>query len=170
MGVSLCIWGCFYATYPETYDASSFKEFSYRAEISPPCLEYPSTSEEHPNFSYVAVCEATIKQELSGEYIITLGVRTDYQSDGPFLSSRIMTESETERMLELFSVLHINRQPFPNCTIFQFGFGGGEIVLKWDDIEFVKYDCGHPRLDWREIIGIERFLDSLVPNPSAVGP
>ncbi|MBU0719478.1 MAG: hypothetical protein KJ749_14625 [Planctomycetes bacterium] len=45
---SLCIPGCFYAYYPDTYDASNFEEFQYHCETDPPCLESRSGSEEGP--------------------------------------------------------------------------------------------------------------------------
>jgi len=87
---SLPICGCFHASYPDTYDASDFEEFQYRAEIDPACLESPSIPPDDPTISYGPVCEARITRQSSGEYLVLLGVRTDYQSDGPYLPPRSM--------------------------------------------------------------------------------
>ena len=159
---SLSVCGCFLAYYPDTYDASDFEEFQYRRESDPPCLESPSTSEEDPDIRYGPVCEATITRQATGEYLVLLGVRTDYQSDSPYLPERAMTDSEVERMLAAFGELHINLHPQPFCIIPMAGSPTGEFVYRWDDLELVRTDCDRARLDWRQVGVIHRFLNSLV--------
>jgi len=165
--VTLPIFGCFLATYPSTYDASAFEDFQFRQEVEPPCLESSSISEEDPSYSYGPVCEATITREASGQYIVLLGVRTDFQSGSPYLPPRALTESEINRMLTLFAELRTNMHPRPFCNLPLAGDILGEIFVRWDDFELVTNDCDRARLDFRQVFSIGLFLDSLVAGYSA---
>lgn len=155
---SLSVCGCF-ALYPETYDASGFEEFQYQVEFDPPCQEPSATST-------VRTCEAAITRQTSGEYLVLLVFTVHDQSDSPDTVQRTMTESEVQRMLELFGRLRINRNPQPFCKIIVPGTGGDnsdvELLYRWDDLELVLYDCDRPRLDWRLSPSILLFLGGLV--------
>ena len=160
--------GCFYAYYPDTYDASDFEEFDYRVESDPPCLESPCTSQEYPDIHYSPVCEATITRQANGDYVFAvLELKTGYDCDVSYVPERVMTESEVERMLAWFGELHINLHPRPFCTIPMAGGGsgersGGDVFFRWDDLELVTGDCDRARLDWGQAGGIQLFLKSLV--------
>ena len=164
--MNLCIPGCFYAYYPDTYDASDFEEFHYQLETDPPCLEPRSGSEEGLTFLARRLCEATITREADGEYIVILEGRTDDQSE-PYREERAMTESEVGDMLWWFAKLNINLHPQPFCVPLTMGMDyppGFEAVYRWDDFELVSYDCDRARLELERAWGIERFLGTLLPE------
>ncbi len=156
VGFSTC--GCFFASYPDVYDASDFEEFEFRIETDPPCLEGT------PRSGYSPLCEATIKRDASGGYVVVLGVQTEEQSDSSYLPERALTEQEAEYMLALFDELHINLHPQPFCTIPRLGSMSGETVFRWDDFELVEEDCDRARLDWGDARDIHYFLSSLQPD------
>lgn len=150
MCASLALSGCFFAVYPQTYDASGFETFQYRVVSDlQPCAVLVNDD----------VFEATITKEANGEYVAWLGV-----CSSPLLSPRVMTESEVERMLALFSELRINLHPRPFCTLFTFSPSITELSILWDDFELVVVDCDQARIDWKQSHQITFFLQSLIPD------
>ena len=66
-GVILATSGCYFSVYPETYDASDFKEYQFRKESDPPCLERPPSI-----LSWV--CDSTITRQANGDYVVVMAV------------------------------------------------------------------------------------------------
>ncbi|MBU0507307.1 hypothetical protein KKH27_00530 [bacterium] len=161
---SLCIHGCFYAYYPDTYDASDFEEFKLYYEIDPPCLDEQA---------FPRICEATITREGDGAYRVVLEGRTDNQPE-PYRVERAMAESEVEDMIALFSELYINLHPSPFCKFPLMGGGNpnisvsGEAFFRWDDFELVNNDCDRERLDFHQGGHIIGFLRTLLPEDETV--
>lgn len=152
---SLSTAGCYFSVYPETYDASDFKEYQFHKESDPPCLERPPSI-----LSWV--CESTITRQANGEYVVMMAIRPGERYPAPETVHRTMTDSEVEYLLAIFAQLRINRNPRPNCNFRLPGFPpSGEIFHRWDDLELLLWDCDRPRLDPEQGGEISTFLRSL---------
>lgn len=150
--------GCavfFLANYPESYDASTFSEFHYRAE-TPPCVDEPADG-----YIFPISCEARIVRGNENEFSLEMMVLQDEESP-PELEQRALTPSEIEQFIEISSELRINRNPRPYCVIPVAGLDmSGDYFLTWDNLELVLSDCDRSRLDPDQVFEILRFLDGL---------
>lgn len=167
VSVSFFSTGCFYATYPETYDASDFEEFEYRFEGAS-CVEGCCPSDLQCVFPIA--CGATITREPAGEYTLRLTVLLGEQTPLTELTPRVLTDEDAQWFLDLSGSLRINRHPRPFCTIpSQIGLTN-EVLLRWDELELVDLDCDRPRLSHSQVGAINVFVFTLAREPDVGNP